>query len=146
MARTFTHEEAQSLLPILEGLLRRGMAAKKRLQRLEQQFAELKNRIMICGGLEVDIPRLARRRAEHDRAAQALKDALSEIEASGVQVKDLDIGLLDFPCVVGDRVILLCWRLGEKHIAHWHGTDEGYSSRKAIDERFLRAQTRQKPS
>jgi hypothetical protein len=44
------------------------------------------------------------------------------------------MGLLDFPCVLEDRVILLCWKLGEKTISHWHGTDEGYKFRKPIDD------------
>lgn len=146
MSRTFTLDEAQMLLPVLEGLLRKAMETKKRIERLESSFAEVKNRIMLCGGLELDIARLARRRAECDQSVQTLKDTLAEIEASGAQVKDLEMGLLDFPCVVGDRVILLCWRIGEPHIAHWHGTDEGYSARKLIDERIVRSQSRQKPS
>ena len=71
-----------------------------------------------------------------------IKDALAEIEATGVLVKDLEIGLLDFPCQVEDQTILLCWKLGEKTIAHWHGTDEGYRFRKPIDEKITRAAKR----
>jgi hypothetical protein len=146
MTRTFALEEAQELLPVLDGLLRKAMEAGRRAQRLEAEFDQVRDRIMVCGGLEVDVLRLARRRAEQDKTVQGLQDALAEIEASGAQVKDLDLGLLDFPCVVGDRVILLCWRLGEKRIAHWHGTGEGYSARKVIDERIVRAQARHRPS
>ena len=146
MSRTFTLDEAQMLLPVLEGLLRKAMEANQSIERLEAEFGQVKNRIMLYGGLEVDVLHLARRRAEYDKAVQTLKDTLAEIEASGTQVKDLDMGLLDFPCVVGDRVILLCWKLGEKRIAHWHGTEEGYSARKLIDERIVRAQARPKPN
>ena len=67
---------------------------------------------------------MARRKAEREKALQRAEDAVAEIDATGVQVKDLDIGLLDFPCVVGDDVILLCWKLGETKITHWHGTQE----------------------
>jgi hypothetical protein len=56
-----------------------------------------------------------------------------------VQVKDIDIGLLDFPCEFEGRTILLCWKLGEPAITHWHGTDEGFASRKPIDERIAKA-------
>ena len=66
--------------------------------------------------------------------------SVAEIDAAGVQVKDLDIGLLDFPCVVGDEVILLCWKLGENGITHWHNTTEGFAGRKPIDERIIRGQ------
>jgi len=58
-------------------------------------------------------------------------------------VKDLEMGLLDFPCQVDDRVILLCWKLGEKTITHWHGTDEGYKYRKPIDEKIKKAGSRE---
>jgi len=68
-----------------------------------------------------------------------VKDALAEIDATGVQVKDLDIGLLDFPCVVEGETVLLCWKLGEPAITHWHGVHEGFAGRKPIDERIARA-------
>jgi len=80
----------------------------------EQQV--LANRIFVNGGTLVDVVAVARRKAEREKALQRAKDAVAEIDATGVQVKDLDIGLLDFPCVVGDDVILLCWKLGEKKI------------------------------
>jgi len=57
---------------------------------------------------------------------------MEEIAGLGVQVKDLETGLLDFPSLRDGRVVLLCWRRGETHIAHWHGTDEGYAQRKPI--------------
>jgi hypothetical protein len=82
----------------------------------------------------------AHRRAERDKALQKAKDALAEITAIGVQVKDLDLGLLDFPCKVeSGEIILLCWKLGETAITHWHGLEEGYAGRKPIDGRIERA-------
>ena len=89
---------------------------------------------------------MARRRAEHDKALQDIKDTLSEIDAIGVQVKDLDIGLLDFPCAVGDEIILLCWKYGEEKIEFWHGMEEGFPGRKPIDERIVKAKKREKPN
>ena len=46
------------------------------------------------------------------------------------------MGLLDFPCVVDGTTILLCWKMGEDKITHWHGVDEGYVGRKPIDEKI----------
>ncbi len=140
MARTFTVAEAESLLPVLESLLRSAIAAKTLIEAVEAEQHALANRIFLNGGTRVDIVKVARRKAERDKALQRAKDAVAEIDATGVQVKDLDIGLLDFPCIVGDEVILLCWKLGEKSITHWHGTDEGFAGRKPIDERILRDQ------
>jgi hypothetical protein len=56
-----------------------------------------------------------------------------------VQVKDLDIGLLDFPCKVEGEVLLLCWKLGEPAITHWHGVSEGFAGRKPVDARIANA-------
>ena len=92
------------------------------------------------GGTFVNVVAVNRRKGEREKAIQRAKDAVAEIDAAGVQVKDLDIGLLDFPCVVGDEVVLLCWKLGEKEIAHWHNTTEGFAGRKPIDERIIRGQ------
>ncbi len=140
MARTFTVAEAETLLPVLESLLRSAIAAKTLIEEVDAEQQELANRIFLNGGTLVDIVKVARRKAEREKALQKAKDAVAEIDATGVQVKDLDIGLLDFPCVVGDDVILLCWKLGEKAITHWHGMQEGFAGRKPIDERILKGQ------
>ena len=115
------------------------METKKRVEEIEQQFQKINYRIFLLGGVEPDIRSLARLRAESDKAVQVFKDTRGEIEATGVQVKDLDVGLLDFPCVVDKEVILLCWKLGEEKITHWHGIEEGFAGRKPIDERIARA-------
>ena len=139
MSRTFTLSEAENLLPVLESLLRSAIQAKALIEEVEAEQQALSNRIFVNGGTMVDIVSVARRKAERDKALQKAKDAVAEIDATGVQVKDLDIGLLDFPCVVGDEVILLCWKLGEKGITHWHGVAEGFAGRKPIDEKIAKA-------
>jgi hypothetical protein len=136
--RTFTLREAQEMLPVLEGLLRKSVEAKSLIEEIDQEFSELSERIFLSGGMLVDVPACAVRKAQRDKAVQAAKDALSEINAIGVQVKDLDIGLLDFPCMVDGEIVLLCWKLGEPAIEHWHGTEEGFAGRKPIDERMRR--------
>lgn len=144
--RTFTLHEAQVLLPVLEGLLKTAMEGKRTIDAIDGEFQQLKQRIFLHGGTLVDVVRMAARKAEKGKAVQRVKDALAEIAATGAQVKDLDMGLLDFPCVLEDRVILLCWKLGEKAISHWHGTDEGYKFRKPIDDTILRASKPQNPN
>jgi hypothetical protein len=137
--RTFTLDEAQSLLPVLESLLRTAIHSKKLMDEVEAEMQALNHRIFLNGGTHVDVIPIARRKAERAKAEQRAKDALAEIDSIGVQVKDLDIGLLDFPCLVDGRIILLCWKLGEKSITHWHGTQEGFAGRKPVDERIARA-------
>ncbi len=137
--RTFTLQEAESLLPVLESLLRTAIDGKELMEAVDAEFQQVSHRIFLNGGTLLNIVPLARRRAERDKAIQSVKDALAEIDATGVQVKDLDIGLLDFPCEVEGRTVLLCWKLGEKGITHWHGTSEGFAGRKPVDERIAKA-------
>jgi len=135
----FTLDEAQNLLPVMESLLRTSMEAKRQIDEIEEEFKNIKHSVFLRGGAQLDIVALSRRRAESDKAIQRVKDALSEIESIGALVKDLDIGLIDFPCSVDGDTVLLCWKFGEDRITHWHGTSEGFAARKPIDERITRA-------
>ena len=137
--RTFTLDEAQSLLPVLESLLRTAITGKKLMDEVDAEMQAIAHRIFLNGGTHVDVVPLARRKAERAKAEQRVRDTLAEIDSIGVQVKDLNIGLLDFPCEVEGQIVLLCWKLGEKSITHWHGTDEGFAGRKPIDERIARS-------
>jgi hypothetical protein len=137
--RTFTLEEAQALLPILESLLRTAIDGKKLIEAVDTELQEVAHRVFLNGGTLLKIVSLARRKAERQKALQRVKDAVAEIHAAGVQVKDLDMGLLDFPCAVSGEVVLLCWKLGENKITHWHSTTEGFAGRKLIDERISKA-------
>lgn len=138
MARTFTLSEAEALLPVLESLLRSAMQSKALIEEADAELELLRSRIFMNGGTAVNVAAVARRRAERDKAVQQAKDAVAEIDAAGVQVKDLDIGLLDFPCIVDGEIVLLCWKLGEQGVTHWHNTTEGFAGRKPIDERISR--------
>lgn len=136
MDRIFTLDEAQRLLPVLESLLKKAMRNKEELRDADGQIENLTNRIFLNGGTLVNIVEAQAMKHSRERALQRVKDAVSEIDAIGVQVKDLDMGLLDFPCEVEGETILLCWKMGEHKIAFWHGTSEGYKGRKPIDERI----------
>jgi len=137
--RTFTLDEAQTLLPILESLLKQAIAGKKLIESVDNELQHTAHVVFLNGGTFLNVVHLARRKAEREKAIQRVKDAVAEIDATGVQVKDLDIGLLDFPCKVGSEIVLLCWKLGETGITHWHNTTEGFAGRKPIDERILNA-------
>jgi hypothetical protein len=140
LSRTFTLSEAQTLLPVLESLLRRAQESGTRAAVLEVELDQLRQRIFLLGGVHVDVVTMARRRAEREKAVQETKDTLAEIDAIGVQVKNLEKGLLDFPCVMDGQTILLCWKLGEKEIGYWHSVEEGFAGRKPIDARFGRVE------
>jgi hypothetical protein len=137
--RTFTLQEAQNLLPVLESLLRAAMDGKKLIEAVDNELQDLAHRVMMSGGLLVNVVHMARRKAEREKAIRRVKDTLAEINAIGVQVKDIEIGLLDFPCKVEGRIVLLCWKVGEQGITHWHTSSEGFAGRKPVDERIAKA-------
>jgi hypothetical protein len=136
--KTFTLDEAQSLLPVLESLLKRAIAGKQEAEQVEEKLSELSRRIYLSGGMKVDVATVVRQRAEMDGHLERVRETLSEIDSIGVQVKDLDSGLLDFPFKLDDSVVLLCWRMGESSIEHWHTLDSGFKGRQPVDDRFRR--------
>ena len=139
--KTFTLEEAQSLLPVMESLLKRAIEGKQSAVEVESGLTELARRIYLSGGMKVDTGKVAKLRAELEGHVQRVRESIAEIDAVGVQVKDLDAGLLDFPCRLDDQVVLLCWRMGETAIEHWHPVDSGFKDRQPLDERFHRRST-----
>jgi hypothetical protein len=143
--KLFTLDEAQSLVPVLESLLRRGIDAKNDAEKINEQIQSLQQRIFMSGGMRVDIGKVGRQRTELNAHIQRAKDAVEEIDAIGVQIKDLDIGLLDFPCKLGEDIVLLCWKMGESRITHWHTQDSGFSGRQPLDDRFEGNSRKTKP-
>jgi hypothetical protein len=139
--KTFTIDEAQSLLPVLESLLKRAIEGKQAAEQVESGLSELARRIYISGGMKIDAAAVVKQRAEMEAHLKVARESVAEIDAIGVQVKDLDTGLLDFPCRLEDQVVLLCWRMGEPTIEHWHTVEAGFGGRQPVDERFRRRST-----
>jgi hypothetical protein len=139
--KTFTLDEAQSLLPVLESLLKRAIEGKQSAEEVETGLSELARRIYLSGGMKVDVSIAAKQRVEMEAHLQRVRESIAEIDSIGVQVKDLDAGLLDFPCRIDDEVVLLCWRMGEPAIEHWHTVEAGLQGRQPVDERFRRRAT-----
>ena len=104
---------------------------------LDEQLGSLAERIQRSGGLLVSYEKTARYALfERNRLEESLQSApSSEIHATGCIVKDLDIGLLDFPSRIDNEDVYLCWRLGEDRIRFYHRQDEGFSGRKPLDPR-----------
>ena len=138
MSKTFTLSEAQTLVPVLGALLGRARDAAVRANVLEQEMQELSQKIFLSGGMHVDVPAAARRRAERDKAMAEAKSTLEEIEEIGAVVTDLGEALLELPAVLDGRVVMLCWTLGEAEITEWREVDDEAGVRRALDGRFGR--------
>ena len=129
----FSLEEAERLLPQLENWLRTAITSKKKIAEIEMEFAELVRLVTTTGGRIVDVSHWLRRKQEEESSGEILRDSAQKIEDAGVLIKNLDIGLIDFPCEMDGREVYLCWKLGEPSIAFWHNTNEGFSGRKPLD-------------
>jgi hypothetical protein len=142
----FNLEEAERLLPEVERLLRSAIESKKSLETADQSIGDARQHIMSQGGSLPDRATLARARRQREQSAAELQEALQQIGSSGVLVKDLDVGLIDFPCLMNDREVYLCWKLGEGHIEFWHHVEDGFAGRKPVDKQFLEQIRRNKPN
>ncbi|MGA2185030.1 MAG: DUF2203 domain-containing protein [Bryobacteraceae bacterium] len=137
MARLFTFELAVKLLPRVREALRQAVDLHNNYQQAEQELSAAQQRITMLGGALVDTRELLNVRARREASVTMLRQTLESIQDMGCLIKDLDIGLVDFPTLYRGQEVYLCWKLGEAEIAWWHGTDEGFGGRKPIDAEFL---------
>ena len=130
--RYFTRAEAEALLPVVEPILRDIQRCAAELVALQQRMAAERTKAMGNGH--------AHRDGADDPGAQArlceqrMRDALTDLNARGIEVKDLATGLIDFPSLRDGRIVLLCWRLGEPRIAWWHEVDAGFAGRAPLED------------
>jgi hypothetical protein len=137
MPRFFSLREAERLLPEVEGLLRSLMQLKEDYERSETELNRLMHRVSLAGGMIPPREKISRLRSRKDAAARGLQSSLKKLEEMGCQLKDIEIGLVDFPTLYKDQEVYLCWKLGEQNIAFWHHVDAGFRGRQAIDSDFL---------
>jgi hypothetical protein len=135
--RLFTITEAERARRQIEPILVEAMDFRKRLSTLESDLNAVSARIMMMGGVIVAYEKLAKDRLEHRRLAESLKSALEKILETGCLIKDLEVGLLDFPAIIDNEEVYLCWKLGEDRIRFYHKQDEGFAGRKPLDPRDL---------
>jgi hypothetical protein len=130
--RYFTPEEASELLPQVRVAAETLVEHRRALVEATTKRAELATRIAGNGG-DFDPQEPRELEEELEREAEAVARAVSSLEELGVQVKDLDHGLVDFPALrANGEEVLLCWRVGEDEIGYWHGLEEGFAGRKPL--------------
>jgi hypothetical protein len=127
----FTVAEANALLPTVRLIVERMVEHRRELgAALERREALGELTGSNGGGFNPRLP------AEVDQAvewaAEGIKHCVEELTALGVQVKDLDTGLVDFPSVRDGEEILLCWQLGEDELGWWHLPDAGFAGRRPL--------------
>ncbi|MGH9574066.1 MAG: DUF2203 domain-containing protein [Candidatus Acidiferrales bacterium] len=133
--KIFSLTEAERLRVQLEPVLIEAMETNRKLSGYDEQLGLLAERIQRSGGLQVPYERTAKQRIERNRLHEVVEAALERIQTTGCVVKDLDIGLLDFPARIDNQDVYLCWKLGEDRIRFYHRQDEGFAGRKPLDPR-----------
>lgn len=137
MSRRFTLEQAESLLPDIEITIRDAVSSKTSFAEAESALQAITQRVMMLGGVLVDRNVVQNNKTRRDNSAERLKTAIEKIQEMGCVIKDIDVGLVDFPTLFRGEEVYLCWKLGESGIRLWHGTSEGFAGRKPIDDDFL---------
>jgi hypothetical protein len=127
-ARYFTPDEANAALaqvrPLAEAMVEHAVA----LGAARAHQEELNGHITGNGG-DIAPSDLAEAQDAIEREANALSDAIEQLQALGVQIKDIERGLVDFPA---SDDVLLCWHVGEGDIGFWHGPEDGFAGRKPL--------------
>jgi hypothetical protein len=133
MDRLFGRDEAEALLETVRPLVEELQALRRESLELDVQFQQLHWKARGNGHDDLDdaLTKVQRRR---EAANSALGERVDRLRGMGVLVKDLDMGLVDFPWQRGDRVVYLCWKLGEPAIKWWHEVDTGYGARQRLDD------------
>ena len=137
MPRFFTLRQAEELLPDIDAAIRGALERKVECERVESERQQVTQRVALLGGVRVDRAHMMEQKTRGQEAARALEEAVEKVHSFGCLVKDLDIGLIDFPTLFRGEEVYLCWKLGENGIRFWHGVSEGFRGRKAIDSAFL---------
>lgn len=131
MPRRFSREEADALLPEIAPRLLQLRDLKRQNDETRSAVNDLQSTLKANGhSLDIEMSRLSRALQSSSAEINALIERVTRL---GVEVKDLEMGLIDFRGERDGREIYLCWKLGEEHVAFWHELNTGYSSRQPLD-------------
>ena len=131
----FSLEEANRLLPRLGPILERLIALRREMGEKQHRIEELRAHVR-GNGATAEGRAFAMLKEELEAMARELRQGIEEIQGFGCLIKDLDVGLIDFPAMRRGQEVLLCWKLGEEGIAFWHGVEEGFSGRRPLGDEF----------
>lgn len=121
----FTPQEASKLLPDIRPKVKELVESKKVIARLHEEIEKYNL-------LGFRPPEVAEKAAQLDALVEQMTRKIAELEDLGVKVRDLDLGLVDFPAERYGESVMLCWRYGEAEVSFWHMSREGFNSRRAL--------------
>lgn len=134
--RLFTPDEVNRLIPRLTELMEAAIEWHRQALALQERLREDRARVAASGGERVDSHDWKARAERLDGLGIEVRQVLQEIAGMGGVIKDLEMGLVDFPGhgpeEAGGEIVNLCWKLGESAVEFWHGMNEGYAQRKPL--------------
>ncbi len=119
---------------MVQTCLEQALEKKRKTEALDLELSQAAAKIMMLGGSIPPYAELAQKKAERERSETKMREAIDKIHETGCIVKDLDVGLVDFPSLLEGEEVYLCWKLGEERITYWHGIHEGFAGRKPLDD------------
>jgi hypothetical protein len=126
LRRSYTIEQANALMPQVRAVLLQ-LAVEQR--RMDAAHAEM-HRQLAGNGDPASAAAASRVERETADIAEGMRTLVTLLEELGVQLRDAEMGLVDFPGERDGRPVWLCWRLADPAVAFWHATDEGYATRR----------------
>lgn len=134
--RVFTVTDVNRLIPQLERIFTEVLQCHGSLRRQEAKLQSLgvpPSKEILSGEDDDGSPAVRHAKSMFRAFYEMMIESLGQVDDLGGQVKDLETGLVDFPGRRGSDDILLCWKLGEKAVGHWHPIDSGFSGRRPLD-------------
>ena len=122
--RFYTVAEANTVLPRVRRLVKQMLAARQEVLDLQPDLWQMVEKVAHNGG--------GKAITEATRQIKVIQQMLLKLNDMGIQVKDLNTGLIDFPARRHGRTVLLCWQYDEPAVQFWHDLDTGFAGRQPI--------------
>jgi hypothetical protein len=129
----FTIEEANLQLPFVEQELRTLQSLKRQFQEKYQELRRNKQAYHQAERDSEETDPFFTLETELEFLQIEAKTHMTSFEMKGIELKDIDIGLVDFPALIQGEEVLLCWRQGEERINYYHSRQDGFAGRKWIE-------------
>lgn len=133
--KIFSFTEANKMIPLVKAIVLDIQKTYFEAQAIREYLKTIQ------GNFEIESPEklkiLEDIKSKVDDYVEKIDRFVNELEELGCFLTDVNKGIVDFPSVYGEKIILLCWNINEQEVSHWHDIKENYASRKMVDEKFL---------
>ena len=130
--RYYTLAEANALLPSLTELLKLLQMQGRQQSMVQGRVAQVDNTVKSNGHHNPIEDAMVTQAAR--TLSEGLNEGIQQLVEWGIELKDLQTGLVDFPAMREGREVFLCWRLDEPEVGYWHEIETGFSGRLPVDE------------